>query len=222
MKKSIIYLLLFIFAGISFASCNDEQTYAEQKERERNIISAFVHGTTNVAAKVLTSPINIISESVFHAQGDMTNVERNEYVLFESTGVYMQIVQKGCGEILQKNESATVLCRFDEYNLMADSLVLSNKGYSTHYFVDKFSVRNVSGSFYASFDQNSSLMYLAYSSASVPAGWLVPLSYIKLGRLVNEGDELAKVRLIIPHDQGHSNAASGVYPCFYEITYQRQ
>ena len=64
-------------------------------------------------------------------------------------------------------------------------------------------------------------MYMAYGSASVPAGWLVPLSYIRLGRLVEEGDELAKVRLIVPHDQGHSYASQGVYACFYELTYQR-
>ena len=33
-------------------------------------------------------------------------------------------------------------------------------------------------------------------------------------------DEIAKVRLIVPHSQGHSDALSNVYPCFYEITYQ--
>ena len=62
-------------------------------------------------------------------------------------------------------------------------------------------------------------MYAAYSSTSVPKGWLVPLSYIKVGRQFSE-DQISKVRLIVPHSEGHANATSSVYPCFYEITYQ--
>ena len=86
---------------------------------------------------------------------------------------------------------------------------------------------NTSGTFSASFkmsDDNTGyhgVMYYRYSSASVPSGWLAPLSYIKLGRPANDGEEIAKVRLIVPHDQGHSSANSGVYACYYEITYER-
>ena len=65
------------------------------------------------------------------------------------------------------------------------------------------------------------LMYHS-SSTSVPAGWLVPLNYINVGRPENENDEIAKVRLIVPHSQGTVDASSSVYPCFYEITYVRE
>ena len=34
-------------------------------------------------------------------------------------------------------------------------------------------------------------------------------------------DNLAHVRLIVPGSQGQANASANVYPCFYDITYQR-
>ena len=34
-------------------------------------------------------------------------------------------------------------------------------------------------------------------------------------------DKNAKVKLIVPHSQGQSYAVQSVYPCLYEITYQR-
>jgi len=49
----------------------------------------------------------------------------------------------------------------------------------------------------------------------------VPLTYINLGRPINEGDEIAKVRLIVPHTQGQAYASQNVYPCLYDITYER-
>ena len=64
-------------------------------------------------------------------------------------------------------------------------------------------------------------MYNTYSSAAVPSGWLVPMAYINLGRPASEDDEIAKVKLIVPHTQGQSNASQNVYPCMYELTYER-
>ena len=84
--------------------------------------------------------------------------------------------------------------------------------------VDKMTVKNTSGTFTASFISGESLMYTKYSSQAVPSGWLVPLSYINLGR-TPKGEEIAKVRLIVPHTQGQSDASKNVYPCLYEITY---
>ena len=55
----------------------------------------------------------------------------------------------------------------------------------------------------------------------VPAGWLVPFTYINLGRLDSPTATLAHVRLIVPASQGQASAAANVYPCFYEIKYQR-
>lgn len=192
------------------ASCDNNETYADQKKRERAAISKFI----------ANNGIVTISEAEFKANGNTTNVAKNEYVLFSSSGVYMQIVRKGTGEPLQNGESATVLCRFSERNLLTDTLQLTNNVLYYSAIVDKMNVTNTSGSFTASFDTSSSVMYSAYGSASVPAGWLVPFTYINLDRH-SEGSEIAKVNLIVPHTQGHQYASSGVYPCYYELTYER-
>ncbi|MBO7046401.1 MAG: DUF4827 family protein, partial [Prevotella sp.] len=35
-------------------------------------------------------------------------------------------------------------------------------------------------------------------------------------------DEIAKVRLIVPHSQGHTIATKKVAPYYYELTFQRE
>ena len=86
---------------------------------------------------------------------------------------------------------------------------------------DMRSGTNTSGTFTASFDTNMSVMYQAYGSASVPGGWLVPFTYIDLGRPETADQEIAKVRLIVPAAQGQAYATQTVYPCLYDITYKR-
>ena len=196
---------------IAFMACHDSETYADQKDRERDAINAYI----------VKKGINPISEKQFEQQGYTTNLERNEYVLFDATGVYMQIVRKGCGEKLKDGEAATLLCRFTEYNILGDSVQLSNENLYYSGIVDKIFVRNTSGTFTASFDTGSSLMARTYSSASVPQGWLVPLTYINIGRPQTADDEVAKVNIIVPHTQGQYYATQNVIPCAYEITYQR-
>ena len=111
--KSLVIGLLCVMA---LASCSDSETYADQKKKERSAINAYI-------AK---NKINVIKEEQFFAQDSMTDVSKNEYVLFNSSGVYMQIVRKGCGKKLQNQETATVLCRFTERNLLTDTIQLSN------------------------------------------------------------------------------------------------
>jgi hypothetical protein len=65
-------------------------------------------------------------------------------------------------------------------------------------------------------------MYYTYQSATVPAGWLVPFNYINIGLPQSEDDEVAKVRLIVPHSQGHTTASGNVTPYFYTIIFQRE
>lgn len=204
--------LLACAALFTLMSCDDTESYADQKKKERSAIRSYI-------AK---GNIKVITEKEFHAQDSTTDVSKNEYVLFETTGVYMQIIREGCGEKLKDGETATVICRFKEWNLLTDSLQLANNiENSSLNFPDLMSVKNTSGTFKASFIQGSSVMYSIYGSGSVPAGWLAPLSYIKIGRPAKPGEEIAKVKLIVPHTQGHQYASSGVYPCLYEITYQR-
>lgn len=207
-----IKFILFAFATIfTLMSCDDTESYADQKKKERAAINSYI---TN-------NKIKVISENEFFAQDTTTDVSKNEYVLFDNTGVYMQIIREGCGEKLKDGETATVLCRFSEWNLLTDSLQLTNDILGLAAQVDKMSVKNTSGTFKASFIEGSSVMYSVYGTASVPSGWLVPLTYIKLGRPSNPDEEIAKVKLIVPHTQGQQYATSGVYPCLYEITYQR-
>jgi len=210
MKK--FSLLLFLMAMVvTWSACNRTETYAEQKERERNAVNAYL----------VKEGVHVIDETTFKNQNYTTDLERNEFVLFESTGVYMQILNEGCGEKLKDGETATVLCRFSERNLLTDTLQLSNNVFGWSAVVDKMYVTKNGITYTASFDTSSSVMYRTYSSASVPAGWLVPLTYIKLGRPSTADEDVALVKLIVPHTQGQSNAASSVYPCLYELSYQR-
>lgn len=209
--KKITYALLVFMAAMFVVSCDDTETYAEQKERERGAINDYLR----------VSNITVISESAFKAQNCTTDTSKNEFVLFESSGVYMQIIRKGCGDKIKDGETVRVLCRFTEWNLLTNTLQLSNDVQTFASMVDKMTVGRSSDTYTASFISGESLMASAYGSTSVPSGWLTPMSYINIGRPETDKDEIAKVRLIVPHTQGQAYASSGVYPCLYEITYER-
>ena len=132
----------------------------------------------------------------------------------------MQIVRPGCGEKLKDGETANLCCRFREFNIEADTATLRNNVDVYSATVDIMRVTNTSGTFSGSFTQG--IMISAYGTASVPAGWLAPLPYIKVGRPKSLTDEKAKVRLIVPHSQGHTIAAQDVLPYYYEITYEKE
>lgn len=210
MMKKLQWTFLILLCGTFIMSCSDDETYADKLKKERAAISRYIRD----------SAVTVISEEQFASQGYTTDVSKNEFVLFNSNGVYMQIIREGCGEKLKDGETANVLCRFDEYNLMTDSLQLSNNLLMMSTMYDKMSVTDNSGTFEATFDTRS-VMYLAYGSTSVPGGWLVPFTYIKLGRPSTADEEIAKVRLIVPSTQGQAYASQSVYPCLYDITYER-
>ena len=122
-------MMMFVLAGVGLASCNDDDTYAERKEHERKAINSFlsngtcVLGLDNNDTILSVKPITVISEEQFHAQDSTTNVAKNEYVLIKSAGVYMQIVSKGAGKKLANGETAKVITRFLEFNILGDSLM---------------------------------------------------------------------------------------------------
>ncbi len=212
----VIACLLLLMAG-----CENYETYGDKKEKERDAINSFIS----------LMDINVISETQFKAQGETTDTARNEFVLFNRNGVYMQIVRKGHGEKVPENKSVNVLCRFMEYNIMQDSVLVRNDqrfvlystatgNYDASQFIDQLTVKRTGTTITASFV--SGMMYQYHGSSSVPAGWLVPLNYIGIDRpdpAVDSDDEIAFVRLIVPHSQGTADATSSVYPCYYEITY---
>ena len=73
----------------------------------------------------------------------------------------------------------------------------------------------------ASFKENSMMAYV-YKTASVPSGWLIPLRFLKPANSIPTlpSEDIARVKLIVPHSQGSAQAMKYVYPCLYEITYQ--
>ena len=104
-----------------------------------------------------------------------------------------------------------MLATYDEYNIQSGTTVTSNL-YATD--PEEMRISNNSGSYTATF--TSGVMYNVYGS-SVPTGWLVPLRFLTFNRRTSN---LAKVKLIVPHTKGTSTAATYVYPCLYEITFQ--
>lgn len=203
---------------VSMMSCNDQETYADKRKKENAAISQFISHDLRVSKELFTKPITVITEKEFEAAGFKTDVEKNEFVLFETSGVYMQIVREGCGEKIKEGETANVLCRFDEYNLLNDTIQLSNNPPIMPHKPEVMTVTNNYGTFTGTFTDSNTAMTIAYGNTSVPGGWLVPLRYIKLGRQQNL---IAKVNIIVPSAQGQYYASMNTYPCYYEITYQR-
>lgn len=205
--RKILYVLFAVVVVVSFSSCDDYETYGEKKEIERDAIKAFIRD----------SSIVVISQSKFEEQGNKTDVSKNEFVFLDNSGVYMQIVRKGCGEPLPDGRQTNVLCRYYEYNIL-DQVIQTRNDYSPRVY-DKMTVKRVGTTYTASFA--SGMMFSSYG-ASVPSGWLVPFNYINVGRQTNPDDEIAMVKLIVPHTQGQAYASSSVYPCYYVITYQSE
>ena len=211
MKKLISFAMVAICGVVIISSCNNQETYADQKKKENEAINAYI----------AEHNVKVISEETFAAQNYTTDTTKNEFVLFDSNGLYLQIRRKGCGEKIKANGApCDVLVRFDERNLLTDSLQLSNNILYYTSLIEKMTVTNLSGTFTGSFDADNSMMYNAYGSQSVPSGWLYPLTYLNIGRPVEEDDEIAKIRVIVPSSQGQAYASQYVYPCLYDLTFQ--
>lgn len=218
MKK--LFYLLFIFSALSsfmitLQSCNDTETYAEMKDKEKKYIKAFLDDN------VFGGKIEVITEKQFYAQDSITDTARNQYVLFEDDGIYMQIIKKGEGktmvEMALETEDSTIskviLNRFLEYDI--ENADTTNLNYYTPY-VDKMLCKysHKSKSYSASFTEG---LMLVNQVTAVPKGWLKPLNFIRLSK---DPGKIAKVRVIVPHSSGTLNASGYVLPYFYEISFQ--
>lgn len=204
MNKTITTLLL-VLAGYILTACDNYETYADKKEKERNAIYDYIE----------KNHINVIEEEQFKAQGNKTDTAKNEYVYMNNSGVYMQIVHEGCGKPLQDGERADVVVRFIERGLL-DSSAVYNDSRTQDY--DLMNIKRSGSTFTASFTKG--VMYSTYGE-SVPTGWLVPFNYVRLGHEDSADAQISKVKLIVPHTQGHSVASSYVYPYYYEIRFMR-
>lgn len=195
MKKLLLLFFILLAVGFSFQACDDTKTYAEMLEEEDDAIADFIN----------KEGIKVISQTEFFDNDSVTDVEKNEFVQL-SSGVYMQIVDKGSdnpADTVKNND--LVLVRFMEYSLLDKDTTLSNL--TLPYLVDEFKYTASSSSIAGIFIQG--LMYMAYGYTAVPAGWLVPLPYIR---------DKAHVRLIVPSKMGHQSAMQYVYPYYYDIT----
>lgn len=219
MKKILFGVMAIVglcLSTVTLQSCDDGETYAEMKDKEKNAIRRFLKDND------LIGPISVISESKFYEQDSLTDTTKNEFVLFADDGVYMQIVRKGEGQSMvemakgQADSTVTkvLLCRFMEYDIESADTTYTN--YYVPAIVDKMQCRYVhrGRSYTASFTDGYMKMY---HGGVVPTGWLKPLDYIRLSK--NAG-KIAKVRLIVPHSSGTSNATQYVLPFYYEITFQ--
>ena len=210
MKKLGVLLMLAVGLGMSFQSCNDSKTYAEMKEDERESIRRYIE----------LNNIKVIDEETFKAQDSTTNVAANEYVLFEESGVYMQVQERGSGELLEDGRYE-VLVRYWESIInedgTADTISTNMSNSNSYPYPDEFQLTKKGDVLSASFVGTAGSMYVAHGSASVPSGWLLPLNYLKVGREISGR---SKIKLIVPHSQGTYTASSQVVPCFYEILYQ--
>ena len=208
MKKYLFLVISLLVASVGFMSCDDDETYAEQKEREAKRIRKWIE----------THNIDVISISDFLKDTITNNPEtgpdstRNEYVLFADNGVYMQIVKRGGGQIMGPDALWYMNAEYVEiYVGTGDTMTLNHFQHEP----DKFYIQRTGGNYTASF--LSGVMSSVYGS-TVPSSWIMPFPYIKPGML----GSASKVRLIVPHNQGTQTAASNVYPTFYEITFTPQ
>lgn len=200
MKKLVLLFLSLLAFNFAFQACDDSKTYAEMLEEEDDAIAAFIRD----------NDIQVISQTEFFNNDSTTDVSKNEYVQL-SSGVYMQIVKKGIededGNLLNPNDTVKnndlILVRFMEYSILDKDTSLSNL--NAVETVDEFKYTVTSSSIAGIFTQG--YMY-SYYGTSVPAGWLVPLPYVR---------DMAHVKLIVPSKMGHSTAMQYVYPYFYDI-----
>ena len=198
--KKLAYLFLALFTlSIAFQACDDTKSYAEMLEDEDDAIAQFLRD----------SNITVISQSEFYANDSVTDLERNEYVQLAS-GVYMQIISKGVDDLSDtvKNNSI-VLTRFYEYNILDKETFYSNL--DIVYMVDAFRYVVNSSSIAGIFTEGYYMQNSTTGGTAVPAGWLVPLEYVR---------NRAHVKLIVPSNMGSQYCLQAVIPCFYDIKYQ--
>lgn len=208
MKKNVFAVLAIIMLAVPsiLVSCDDEETYAEQKEREHKQIDEFIS----------KNGIDVISMTEFLKDSITDNPDcgpdktRNEYVLFPDKGVYMQIVRKGEGREMKSGESWNMNARYVEVYIPTSDTMTMNL-FNT--YPEQFNIVRTTDSYAASFSYG--IMMTKYGSA-VPKAWLMAFPFIRPGFM--NGESAAKVRMIVPHDQGTKTAASNVYPSFYEIS----
>lgn len=203
--KTAFLLLAAVLVGQAFIACRNTKTYAEKKDDERKAISRFID----------KHDITVISEEDYHANDTITDTLKNEFVLFEGSGIYMQVINRGGGELM-KDGRHEIIFRFNMsriYESGVDSLWNTNLLGTPD--PDVMTVTKSGTTFSGTLSQGELLN--SWGETTAPTGIISPFKYLKVGRLMGER---GKVRLIVPHSENFMQIKSYVYPCYFEITYQ--
>ncbi len=207
MMTKLFKSILAVMAGLLLLpACDDEETYAEQKARENKQIHDFIE----------KNGIEVISMDEFLIDTITLNLEanpekgKNQYVLFNDNGVYMQVVRRGEGRVMKPGETWYMNARYSELFVSTGDTLTMNK---TNQYPESLYVKRTGDTYTASF--LSGIMSNTYGNM-VPNAWLMVFPFIKPGFI--NGMPSAKVRLIVPHSEGTQNATQNVIPMFYEIT----
>lgn len=205
MKKLTLLLFSLMLLGWVFQSCDDNKTYAEMLEDEKDAIDGYIS----------RNDIKVISLDEFYAQDSIT--KENEYVLFKDNGVYMNIVDRGAldekGYTIKPQNNDQVTARCIEYDLMENDTVYNNSNWFTADGLEVFNYIKSGTYSYGQFTEGTlaSNIYSFDYSTAVPSGWLLPLEYV---------GHKAHVKLIVPSKMGHTYAQRYVYPYAYELIYR--
>lgn len=229
MKKLLFLFLSLLTAGSLFQACDNSKTYAEMLEDEKNAVERFIKD----------SAIHVISVEEFERNDTVTKAKANgdaydEFVFFSSEGVYMQIINRGCGDYdkdkvpelarytkeqkeKDKFEDRDIICtRYKEINV--DTRELASFNIPTEEYMDAGQLyANPAVFVYVKKETYSAGTFIEmdyvwasyYGSTAVPQGWLLSLPYLR---------DNAHVRLIVPSKMGHQSAQQYVTPYFYDIT----
>ena len=75
--KRLAFAIIALISVVAFVSCDDTETYAEQKDKEQAAINKFI----------ANQKIDVITENQFKEQGYTTDTTKNQYVLMQESGV---------------------------------------------------------------------------------------------------------------------------------------
>lgn len=206
MKKLTLLLFSLMLLGWAFQSCDDNKTYAEMLEDEKDAIDGYIS----------RNDIKVISIDELLSRKD-TMTAPNEYVLFKDNGVYMNIVDRGAkdenGYTIKPENNDQVTVRCIEYDLIEQDTIYNNSNWFTANGLEVFNYIKSGTYSYGQFTEGSlatNIYGFDYSTA-VPSGWLLPLEYV---------GHKAHVKLIVPSKMGHTYAQKYVYPYAYELIYR--
>ena len=202
MKKGLLFFCSSLILLLFFA-CDNTKTYAESLEDERKAIQKFIEEHN----------IKTISQEEFEED---TITGENVYVTL-TDGIYMNIVDRGSENSSDTIKSGqNVVVRFTEYDIIerhiTDASNYGNPIEALNDYPDMFRFEQDGTTLYGEFITGElgvgHNMVSAYQSTSVPAGWLLPLKYIRNN---------AHIRLIVPSKMGHLTGQQMVHPYFYDL-----